>query len=114
VNVALGKNEDGQWGIASFSGPGASQDGSAEAVVEGQGRVVTLMGDIGMVEIDHERIEAIDMPAMSMVYELTEGVTLDGLAEGDHVRFTIDEAGPGQWQLTAISVMSMGDAGGEE
>lgn len=114
VNFTLRQNDDGQWRIASISGPDASQDGTGETVVEGHGRVVTLMGDIGMVEIDHERIEAIDMPAMSMVYELTEGVTLDGLAEGDHVRFTIDEAGPGQWQLTGISVMAMGDAGGEE
>lgn len=114
VNFNLRQNDDGQWRIASISGPDASQDGTGETVVEGHGRVVTLMGDIGMVEIDHERIEAIDMPAMSMVYELTEGVTLDGLAEGDHVRFTIDEAGPGQWQLTGISVMTMGDAGGEE
>jgi Cu(I)/Ag(I) efflux system membrane fusion protein len=114
VNFTLRQNDDGQWRIASISGSDASQGGSGEAVVEGHGRVVTLMVDIGMVEIDHERIEAIDMPAMSMVYELTEGVTLDGLAEGDHVRFTIDEAGPGQWQLTGISVIAMGDAGGEE
>jgi membrane fusion protein, copper/silver efflux system len=114
VNFTLRQNNDGQWRIASISGPDASQDGSGEPLVEGHGRVVTLMGDIGMVEIDHERIEAIEMPAMSMVYELTEGVTLDGLAEGDHVRFTINEAGPGQWQLTGIAVMSMGDAGGEE
>ena len=114
VNFTLRQNNDGQWRIASISGPGSSPDGSGDAVIEGHGRVVTLMADIGMVEIDHERIEAIDMPAMSMVYQLSEGVTLDGLTAGDHVSFTIDEAGPGQWQLTGISAMAMDDAGGEE
>lgn len=114
VTFTLRRNDDGQWRIASISGADAASGPSDDAIIQGHGRVVTLMADIGMVEIDHERIEAIDMPAMSMVYELSEGITLDGLSEGDHVRFTIDEAGPGQWRLTGISVMAMDDAGGEE
>lgn len=116
VEFSLRQNEDGQWRIASISGrgdtpvttsqgtPQAETDLNGEttrtALIEGRGRVVTLMADFNMVEIDHERIEAIDMPAMSMVYELAEGVSLDGLSVGDEVRFTIEEAGPGQWMLT--------------
>ncbi len=114
VDFTLRQNAEGQWRIASISGPDQVQADAQDPVIEGHGRVVTLMADINMVEIDHERIEAIDMPAMSMVYELSDGVTLEGLSEGDHVRFSIDEAGPGQWRLTGISVMTMGDAGGEE
>ena len=62
-----------------------------------------------MVEIDHERIEAINMPAMSMVYELDDGVSLDGLSVGDEVVFSIEEEAPGQWRLTGYSIRS--DAG---
>jgi Cu(I)/Ag(I) efflux system membrane fusion protein len=111
VSFTLRQNDEGQWRLASIARSDAAQPGP---VVEGQGRVVTLMSDINMVEIDHERIEAIGMPAMSMVYELGDGVTLDGVSEGDHVSFSIDETRPGQWQLSGITVVRPGDAGGEE
>ena len=111
VSFTLRQNDEGQWRLASIARSDAAQP---DPVVEGQGRVVTLMSDINMVEIDHERIEAIGMPAMSMVYELGDGVTLDGVSEGDHVSFSIDEARPGQWQLSGITVVRPGDAGGEE
>ncbi|MFT6447611.1 MAG: Cu(I)/Ag(I) efflux system membrane fusion protein [Sulfitobacter pontiacus] len=111
VSFTLRQNDEGQWRLASIARSDAAQP---DPVVEGQGRVVTLMSDINMVEIDHERIEAIDMPAMSMVYELGDGVTLDGVSEGDHVSFSIDETRPGQWQLSGITVVRPGDAGGEE
>ncbi|WP_417479430.1 efflux RND transporter periplasmic adaptor subunit [Maricaulis maris] len=111
VSFTLRQNDEGQWRLASIARSDAAQP---DPVVEGQGRVVTLMSDINMVEIDHERIEAIGMPAMSMVYELGDGVTLDGVSEGDHVSFSIDETRPGQWQLSGITVVRPGDAGGEE
>ncbi|MEC9250933.1 MAG: efflux RND transporter periplasmic adaptor subunit [Pseudomonadota bacterium] len=105
VDFSLRQNADGQWRIASISEAGAG----SEPLVEGRGRVVTLMSEFGMVEIDHERIEAINMPAMSMVYELDDGVSLDGLSVGDEVVFSIEEEAPGQWQLTGYSIRS--DAG---
>ncbi len=111
VSFTLRQNDEGQWRLASIARSDAAQP---DPVVEGRGRVVTLMSDINMVEIDHERIEAIGMPAMSMVYELGDGVTLDGVSEGDHVSFSIDETRPGQWQLSGITVVRPGDAGGEE
>ncbi|MFT6662386.1 MAG: Cu(I)/Ag(I) efflux system membrane fusion protein [Maricaulis maris] len=111
VSFTLRQNDEGQWRLASIA---RSDAAPPDPVVEGQGRVVTLMSDINMVEIDHERIEAIGMPAMSMVYELGDGVTLDGVSEGDHVSFSIDETRPGQWQLAGITVVRPGDAGGEE
>ena len=111
VSFTLRQNDEGQWRLASIARSDAAQP---DPVVEGQGRVVTLMFDINMIEIDHERIEAIDMPAMSMVYELGDGVTLDGVSEGDHVSFSIDETRPGQWQLSGITVVRPSDAGGEE
>jgi len=111
VSFTLRQNDEGQWRLASIARSDAAQP---DPVVEGQGRVVTLMSDINMVEIDHERIEAIDMPAMSMVYELGDGVTLDGVSEGDHISFSIDETRPGQWQISGIAVVRPVDAGGEE
>lgn len=105
VDFSLRQNADGQWRIASISEAGSG----SEPLVEGRGRVVTLMSEFGMVEIDHERIEAINMPAMSMVYELDDGVSLDGLSVGDEVVFSIEEEAPGQWRLTGYSIRS--DAG---
>jgi len=106
IDFTLRQNADGQWRIASISEAGATP----EPVIEGHGRVVTLMTEFNMIEIDHEPIEAIGMPAMSMVYQLAEGVALDGLAVGDEIRFTIEEAGPGQWVLTGFAVQPAEDA----
>ena len=113
VDFSLRQNAEGQWRIASISSPGALAETNETALIEGRGRVVTLMADFNMVEIDHERIEAIDMPAMSMVYELAESVSLDALSVGDEVRFTIEEAGPGQWMLTGHSPVEAMDHEGE-
>jgi len=100
VDFSLRQNADGQWRIASIAMAGDL----AQPAIEGRGRVVTLMPEFNMVEIDHERIEAIDMPAMSMVYELADGVSLEGLSTGNEVRFTIEEADPGQWRLSGVTV----------
>jgi Cu(I)/Ag(I) efflux system membrane fusion protein len=100
VDFSLRQNEDGQWRIASIAGPEAP----ADDLIEGRGRIATLLADIDLIEIDHERIDAIDMPAMSMVYDLANGTSLDGLSEGDLVTFTIAASSPGQWLLTSISV----------
>lgn len=110
VDFSLRQNADGQWRIATISSPGEP----AEPLIEGRGRVVTLMAEFNMVEIDHERIEAIDMPAMSMVYELAEGVSLDALAVGDDVSFTIEEANPGQWMLTGVAPVDDEHGGAHE
>ena len=53
VSFTLRQNDEGQWRLASIARSDAAQP---DPVVEGQGRVVTLMSDINMVEIDHERI----------------------------------------------------------
>ncbi len=110
VDFSLRQNGDGQWRIATITAPGQP----AEQLIEGRGRVVTLIAEFNMVEIDHERIEAIDMPAMSMVYELAEGVSLDALTVGDDVTFSIEEANPGQWMLTGVAPVADEHGGAHE
>jgi Cu(I)/Ag(I) efflux system membrane fusion protein len=68
----------------------------------GVGRVVSVMPAHGMIEIDHGRIDAINMPAMSMIYETADGTSLEEIAVGNRVEFTIVQDPSGGWLLTGI------------
>jgi Cu(I)/Ag(I) efflux system protein CusF len=51
----------------------------------------------------HERIESLDMAPMTMVFRVGEGVSTDGLSEGDTVRFQVERQ-MGQMVITALEI----------
>ena len=51
----------------------------------------------------HERIESLDMGPMTMVFRVGEGVSTDGLSEGDTVRFQVERQ-MGQMVITALEI----------
>jgi Cu(I)/Ag(I) efflux system membrane fusion protein len=87
---------------ASLQGVSVRMSAVASEDIEASGQIVSLFADLQMIEIDHGAIEVINMPAMSMVYELSDGVSLDDLAVGDRIRFTIIEDQSGAWVLTGL------------
>lgn len=56
---------------------------------KGQGVVVSLMLDHGMITLQHDAIESLDWPAMEMDFITLDGVSLEGLASGDKVEFEL-------------------------
>ena len=55
----------------------------------------------GKLTLRHERIESLDMAPMTMVFRLGEGVSADGLNEGDSVRFKVQRE-MGRLVITAL------------
>lgn len=88
-----------------IAGSGHQTDPSARnEQVGGVGVVDSLMAGHGMIDITHEPIEALDWPAMSMSFLALEGVSLDAIAIGDRVMFTLQQDN-GNWRISAIETL---------
>ncbi|WP_280156333.1 copper-binding protein [Piscinibacter sp. XHJ-5] len=64
------------------------QPSAAAALSEGEVRKVDKQA--GKLTLRHGRIENLDMPPMTMVFRASDPKMLDGLNEGDKVRFAAD------------------------
>jgi Cu/Ag efflux protein CusF len=65
-----------------------SQGGAAQTVV-GEGQVVATVPNASQIVVDHEEIKGF-MEAMTMGYRIDPPSLLEGLKQGDKIRFTID------------------------
>lgn len=63
---------------------------SAAAAALAEGEVRKVDKDAGKLTLRHGRIASLDMPPMTMVFRAADPKLLDGLKEGDKVRFTAD------------------------
>jgi Cu/Ag efflux protein CusF len=70
-------------GIHEASAPGGQQ------TVVGEGKVVATVPNASQIVVDHEEIKGF-MDAMTMGYRVDPPNLLEGLKQGDKVRFTID------------------------
>lgn len=78
--------------------PAASQASSA-AMADGEVRKVDK--DAGKVTLKHGYIRSLDMPPMTMVFQVQDRAVLDRLKAGDKVRFAAEEKA-GAYVVTAI------------
>ena len=53
------------------------------------------------ITLKHGEIKSLDMPPMTMAYQVKDPALLDKIKEGDKVRFTADKVG-GTYTVTAI------------
>ncbi|MFZ4650199.1 MAG: copper-binding protein [Rubrivivax sp.] len=56
------------------------------------------------ITLRHERIENLDMPAMTMVFQVADPKLLEGLQAGDKVRFAAERRN-GAYTVTVIEVV---------
>ena len=80
-----------------------ASEGAQELLSEGEVRKVSR--DTGKITLRHGPLTNLDMPAMTMVFTAAEPKLLDGLKEGDKVRFTADKK-EGKYLVTAIQVVN--------
>jgi Cu/Ag efflux protein CusF len=79
----------------------AAQAGG-ELLSEGEVRKVDPA--TGKITLRHGPLANLDMPAMTMVFTATDPKLLQGLKQGDKVRFTADKSKDGTYLVTAIRV----------
>ncbi len=77
----------------------AASTASAPSMAEGEVRKVDKAA--GKVTLKHGPIKSIDMPPMTMVFQVRERALLDQVKEGDKVRFSAEEKA-GAYFVTAL------------
>jgi len=86
---------------AQQTAPAAQQAGTSAAAPQSEGEVRKVDLAQGKVTLRHGPLANLDMPAMTMVFTAADKKLLDGLKEGDKVRFTADKQN-GAYVVTAI------------
>jgi Cu/Ag efflux protein CusF len=72
---------------------------TAAALTEGEVRKVDK--ETGKITIKHGPIANLDMPPMTMVFQVTEPALLDQVKAGDRIKFAADKVG-GTYVVTSI------------
>ena len=80
----------------------AGTQAAVQYLSEGEVRKVDLAQ--GKVTLRHGPLPNLDMPAMTMVFTATDKKLLDGLKEGDKVRFNADKKN-GSYVVTALQAV---------
>lgn len=80
-----------------------AQAGGATASAMTEAEVRKVDKDAAKITLRHAEIKNLEMPAMTMVFQVKDKGMLDQVKEGDKVRFVADKAG-GAFIITQIEV----------
>jgi Cu/Ag efflux protein CusF len=94
------------FGVNAQTAPASAADHSAHhpasaATPQSDGEVRKVDKEQGKVTLRHGPLANLDMPAMTMVFKAADPKLLDGLKEGDKVKFTAEKVN-GAFTVTAI------------
>ena len=88
--------------VAQTASEHASHHPDSAAKTDGEVRKVDKSA--GKVTIRHGELRTLEMPAMTMVFTAKDPAMLDGLKEGDKVKFTADKVN-GVYIVTTVEVV---------
>lgn len=80
------------WAQAKAAEPAAAGAALAD-MTAGEVRKVDM--DAGKLTLKHGEIKNLDMPPMTMVFQVKDGALLNGLKAGDKIRFRVEKAASG-------------------
>ncbi len=89
--------------LARMSDPAPEKDSmqDMDMPVKGKGKIISMMPEHGMLTLEHEAIDELGWPPMTMDFILNDGVSLKGLAVGDEVEFELTKVGD-DYKISAI------------
>jgi Cu/Ag efflux protein CusF len=90
--VAFGAHAQAQPASPASTSPAPMSDGEVRKIDKAAGKLT----------LRHGPIQNLDMPAMTMVFRVSDPALLDTLKEGEKVRFTAERVG-GALTVTAIA-----------
>jgi Cu(I)/Ag(I) efflux system protein CusF len=96
------------FAVKAQTAPASAADHSAHhpataAAPQSDGEVRKVDKEQGKVTLRHGPLANLDMPAMTMVFKAADAKLLDGIKEGDKVKFTAEKVN-GAFTVTAIQV----------
>ena len=92
--------------------PGLAAPAAADPVTTGtqdimaSGVVRGVDAENRVLNLEHAPIPELDWPAMTMDFEVDAALSLDGLAPGDEIHFTMRREGDGRWLIRSVHVMT--------
>jgi Cu(I)/Ag(I) efflux system protein CusF len=86
---------------ASAAGPGGPPPAVTADPLPADGEVRKVDRERGKLTLRHGPLPNLDMPPMTMVFTVADRALLEGLQEGDKVRFSADKIN-GVYTVTAI------------
>jgi Cu(I)/Ag(I) efflux system periplasmic protein CusF len=91
-------------GPSSVAAQSEGRSGPAEAVEKatGKGVVQAVNKEERQLRITHEPIPALKWPGMTMAFKVAPGLSLEGLAPGAKVTFTISKSPQGGYVIDRI------------
>lgn len=81
---------------------GKADSMKAGEAVMGMGKVKNIMAGHGMLTLEHEPIESLGWPAMTMDFTTVEGVDLSNIKADQSVHFELKKQGNGDYKITVI------------
>lgn len=84
---------------AGHAGHGAHKTAASASMTEGEVRKVDK--DAGKITLKHGPIKNLDMPPMTMVFQVKDRALLDKVKAGDKVQFTAEQSA-GAYVVTGI------------
>lgn len=73
---------------------GAAKEQKAGATVEmADGEIRKINKSTGKITVKHGEIKSVEMPPMTMVFGVADKAMLEGLKEGDKVKFNVKQEG---------------------
>lgn len=91
------------FAAAHSAAPAAAGTAGAEAGNKVNGEVRKVDMSAKKITIKHEELKHLDMPAMTMVFQVRDPSVLDNVNKGDKVEFVAEKIG-GQFVVTEIGV----------
>jgi len=76
----------------------------AQATTTTEGQVRKVDKENGKITIRHGEIRNLDMPPMTMVFQVSNPALLDNVKAGDNVRFVVDKV-DGGFSVTSLDVV---------
>lgn len=97
------------FGVNAQTAPASAAEHSAHhpataAAPQSDGEVRKIDKDQGKVTLRHGPLANLEMPAMTMVFKAADPKLLDGLKEGDKVKFTAEKVN-GAFTVMAIQAV---------
>jgi Cu/Ag efflux protein CusF len=81
------------------------EDKSQSKVVSGNGVIKVVLTDDHKLNLQHEPIEDIGWPAMTMDFAVADDVDISGLSVDDKVMFQLEEKDD-RYRITSVHVMN--------
>jgi Cu/Ag efflux protein CusF len=97
------------FGVGAQAAPASGAEVSARnpasaAAPAIDGEVLKIEKELGNLTLRHGPMPNLDMPAMTMVFRTADPKLLDGLKEGDKVRFNAEKVN-GAFTVTVIQIV---------